>query len=148
MRITTSERDTIGKPSRLCPYNLLLADRSRDWSFFTSPDGTEIWNAFHAENQFPQGSCGNARYTMAERVYFNETGDPVFERAMRLSMEQTAPSGESNSTGPTPSSTSTAATSSSTSTAATPSRAEAGYSFSRNHGLEAVLFTVILTIFN
>ena len=64
-------------------------------SFFRSPDGMEIWNVFHAEDDKSQGSCGNDRYTMAERVYFNNTGDsPYFEQAMHLSLEQTAPSGE------------------------------------------------------
>ncbi|KAL6716511.1 hypothetical protein ACLMJK_006078 [Lecanora helva] len=63
--------------------------------FFRSPDGSEIWNVFHAENQHPKGSCGGDRYTMAERVYFDDAnGIPRFEQAKTLSLEQTAPSGE------------------------------------------------------
>ena len=68
--------------------------------FFRSPDGTEIWNIFHAENEFPQGNCGGARYTMAERVYFDDdSGRPIFEQAMSLSKEQKAPSGEGEPAG-------------------------------------------------
>lgn len=62
---------------------------------FRSPDGTEIWNVFHAENEFPDGNCGAARYTMAERVYFDEdSGRPIFQKAMDLGTVQKAPSGE------------------------------------------------------
>lgn len=55
----------------------------------------ETWNVFHAEDDKPQGSCGNDRYTMAKGVYFNNMGDsPYFEQAMHLSLEQTAPSAD------------------------------------------------------
>ena len=68
--------------------------------FFRSPDGTEIWNVFHAEDQLPQGSCGGDRYTMAERVYFNDMdGRPEFEQAESLSKVQVGPSGEDSNAG-------------------------------------------------
>lgn len=80
------------------PFRGILAHCFCDCCFFLSPDGTETWNVFHAENQHTQGSCGNDRYTMAERVYFNGTDDmPIFEQAQDLSTVQQAPSGESNS---------------------------------------------------
>lgn len=73
---------------------------SRFARFFPSPDGAEIWNVFHAEDQHPQGSCGGDRYTMAERVFFNDAdGKPTFEQAMSLSLEQIAPSGEGSNAG-------------------------------------------------
>ena len=65
------------------------------YRFFRSPDGTEVWNVFHAENQHPEGSCGGDRYTVAERVFFDDaTGRPIFKKAAPLSQEQKAPSGE------------------------------------------------------
>ncbi|KAI4162441.1 MAG: hypothetical protein LQ342_003856 [Letrouitia transgressa] len=65
-------------------------------SIFLSPDGTETWNVFHGNTAHPDGKlCDPSRYTMAERVYFNTTGEvPRFEQPQALSKVQTAPSGE------------------------------------------------------
>ncbi|KAH8670712.1 hydrolase [Ilyonectria robusta] len=62
-------------------------------SFFTSPDGTEIWNAFHATQQ-ARGSCGRDRYTMAQIVTFDETNTPDFGVPQPFSATLTPPSGE------------------------------------------------------
>ncbi|CAL5874822.1 uncharacterized protein PFLUO_LOCUS9124 [Penicillium psychrofluorescens] len=43
--------------------------------FFSSPDGTQVWNAYHATTN-PAGSCGGDRYTMAQIVNFDASGNP------------------------------------------------------------------------
>ncbi|CAH0045954.1 unnamed protein product [Clonostachys solani] len=62
-------------------------------AFFTSPDGTEIWNIFHATS-ISTGNCGPARYTMAQKVTFNAQGNPNLGQAPALGTEITPPSGE------------------------------------------------------
>ncbi|KAM5349656.1 hypothetical protein ACJ41O_006161 [Fusarium nematophilum] len=61
--------------------------------FFTSPDGSEIWNAFHATSN-PRGSCGTDRYTMAQRVTFKPGNVPEFGVPQPLDTIIDAPSGE------------------------------------------------------
>ncbi|GAA1685477.1 family 43 glycosylhydrolase [Fodinicola feengrottensis] len=50
-------------------------------SFFTSPDGTEIWNAYHAvtsSNGSVVGNCGGDRSTRVQKVNWNADGTPNF----------------------------------------------------------------------
>ncbi|PVH82770.1 glycoside hydrolase family 43 protein [Cadophora sp. DSE1049] len=61
--------------------------------FFYSPDGTEIWNAFHATTN-SSGSCGVDRYTMASKMSFDEDNNPVFGVPEKLGTAIQAPSGE------------------------------------------------------
>ncbi|KAI9053767.1 hypothetical protein LZ554_002716 [Drepanopeziza brunnea f. sp. 'monogermtubi'] len=64
-------------------------------SFFTSPDGTEIWNAFHATSN-AEGSCGTDRFTMAQIVKFpaENSSIPDFGIPQPLDALLTNPSGE------------------------------------------------------
>ncbi|KAF4828494.1 Extracellular exo-alpha-(1-_5)-L-arabinofuranosidase [Colletotrichum tropicale] len=64
-------------------------------SFFTSPDGTEIWNAFHATRN-SAGSCGGDRFTSAQIVTFDENNTPNFGIPQPLGEILTPPSGEAN----------------------------------------------------
>ncbi|KAL3426394.1 glycosyl hydrolase family 43 [Phlyctema vagabunda] len=61
--------------------------------FFTSPDGTQIWNVFHAEPN-SAGACDATRYTMAEIVNWNSDGSPNFGSAHKLGTVLSGPSGE------------------------------------------------------
>ena len=63
-------------------------------SVFLSPDASEVWNVFHAEDQFPTGACNSSRYTMAERIYFAADGTPTFQQAGKLGTVQQGPAGE------------------------------------------------------
>ncbi|KAH6696791.1 hydrolase [Plectosphaerella plurivora] len=62
-------------------------------SFFTSPDGTEIWNAFHATTR-STGSCGGDRFTSAHIVTFDENNVPHFGEPRPIGEIQVPPSGE------------------------------------------------------
>ncbi|RDW64674.1 hypothetical protein BP6252_10325 [Coleophoma cylindrospora] len=61
--------------------------------FFQSPDGSQVWNAFHATSN-SAGSCGSDRYTMAQIVNFSTSNVPSLGIPMPLSAMLTAPSGE------------------------------------------------------
>ncbi|KAH7235421.1 glycosyl hydrolase [Fusarium tricinctum] len=61
--------------------------------FFTSPDGKETWNAFHATNN-PKGSCGTDRFTLAQKVTFKSGNVPDFGIPQPLSAILHPPSGE------------------------------------------------------
>ncbi|KAH9210671.1 glycosyl hydrolase [Leptodontidium sp. 2 PMI_412] len=61
--------------------------------FFTSPDGTEIWNAFHATSN-SGGSCGGDRYTMVQIVTFDDSNMPMLGVPQPLDSQLVAPSGE------------------------------------------------------
>ncbi|KAM0210954.1 hypothetical protein ACHAPQ_008376 [Fusarium lateritium] len=61
--------------------------------FFTSPDGKETWNAFHATNN-PKGSCGTDRFTLAQKVTFQSGNIPDFGIPQPLSAVLHPPSGE------------------------------------------------------
>lgn len=50
-------------------------------SFFPSPDGTEVWNAYHAvtsSSGAPYGSCGGDRSLRIDKVTFDAAGTPNF----------------------------------------------------------------------
>ncbi|KAF4556373.1 Alpha-L-arabinofuranosidase B-like protein 3 [Elsinoe fawcettii] len=61
--------------------------------FFTSPDGSEIWNIYHATRN-SRGACDANRYTMAQKVNWNSDGTPNFGRAPALSTVLQGPAGE------------------------------------------------------
>ncbi|GAA3232747.1 family 43 glycosylhydrolase [Dactylosporangium siamense] len=48
-------------------------------SFFTSPDGTQTWNLYHATGN-PGGSCGGDRSARAQQVTWNADGTPNLGR--------------------------------------------------------------------
>jgi GH43 family beta-xylosidase len=61
--------------------------------FFSSPDGSEIWNVYHA-TQISSGACDGNRYTMAQKVNWNSDGSPNFGTPVSLSTTISGPSGE------------------------------------------------------
>ncbi|KAI7711569.1 Arabinanase/levansucrase/invertase [Hortaea werneckii] len=61
--------------------------------FFLSPDGSEIWNVYHATSD-SHGNCAGNRYTAAEPVTWNADGSPDFGTAEALGTTMEGPSGE------------------------------------------------------
>lgn len=61
--------------------------------FFQSPDGTEIWNVYHATSN-SAGACDGSRYTMAQKVNWNANGTPNFGSPARLGTSYVGPLGE------------------------------------------------------
>jgi GH43 family beta-xylosidase len=65
--------------------------------FFTSPDGTENWIVYHA-NDSADGRCGNLRTTRAQKFSWNADGTPNFGDPVALGAPLTVPSGETATT--------------------------------------------------
>ncbi|MFD0203158.1 MULTISPECIES: family 43 glycosylhydrolase [Saccharothrix] len=61
--------------------------------FFKSPDGTEDWIVYHA-NDSASGGCDMNRSTRAQKFTWNADGTPNFGTPVRLGTTLTAPSGE------------------------------------------------------
>lgn len=61
--------------------------------FFTSPDGTENWIVYHA-NDSVGGGCDMNRSTRVQRFTWNADGTPNFGTPARAGVKLTAPSGE------------------------------------------------------
>ncbi|MFC7530949.1 family 43 glycosylhydrolase [Actinoplanes sp. GCM10030250] len=61
--------------------------------FFKSPDGTEDWIVYHA-NDSAGGGCDMNRSTRAQKFTWNSDGTPNFGTPVRLGVTLTAPSGE------------------------------------------------------
>ncbi|WP_238412150.1 family 43 glycosylhydrolase [Saccharothrix deserti] len=61
--------------------------------FFKSPDGTEDWIVYHA-NDSASGGCDMNRSTRAQKFTWNSDGTPNFGVPARLGVALTAPSGE------------------------------------------------------
>ncbi|MDT0444323.1 family 43 glycosylhydrolase [Streptomyces johnsoniae] len=61
--------------------------------FFTSPDGTEDWIVYHA-NDSAGGGCDMNRSTRAQRFTWNDDGTPDFGTPVPTGVELPAPSGE------------------------------------------------------
>nr|WP_321412151.1 family 43 glycosylhydrolase [uncultured Carboxylicivirga sp.] len=61
--------------------------------FFTSPDGTEDWFAYHATTE-EGGACDYTRSVRAQQLYWNEDGTPDFREAIPTGLRMKAPSGE------------------------------------------------------
>lgn len=62
-------------------------------NFFTSPDGTESWMAYHANNS-AGGGCDMNRTTRAQKFTWNADGTPAFGTPASLSTALPVPSGE------------------------------------------------------
>ncbi|MGJ5892143.1 family 43 glycosylhydrolase [Streptomyces niveiscabiei] len=65
--------------------------------FFTSPDGTENWLVYHANNS-ASGGCGNGRTTRAQKFTWNADGTPDFGTPVALGTTLPGPSGETATT--------------------------------------------------
>ncbi|BBC36975.1 Hydrolase [Streptomyces graminofaciens] len=65
--------------------------------FFTSPDGTENWIVYHANNS-ANGGCGNGRTTRAQKFTWNADGTPNFGTPVALGTTLAGPSGETATT--------------------------------------------------
>lgn len=61
--------------------------------FFTSPDGTETWVVYHANETAGQG-CGGTRTTRIQKIGWNADGSPNLGAPAALGSTQTAPSGD------------------------------------------------------
>lgn len=61
--------------------------------FFLSPDGTENWIVYHA-NDSAQGVCDDRRTTRVQPFTWNEDGTPNFGTPLALGVEIAAPSGD------------------------------------------------------
>ena len=61
--------------------------------FFTSPDGTETWNVFHAVAN-SAGACDGTRYAVAKKMTWASDGSPVFTPPETLGTTLTGPAGE------------------------------------------------------
>lgn len=60
--------------------------------FFKSPDGTEDWMLYHANDE-PQFGCGGRRSPRAQLIKWNEDGTPDFGTPISTSTPITKPSG-------------------------------------------------------
>ncbi|MFJ7048438.1 family 43 glycosylhydrolase [Streptomyces sp. NPDC101112] len=65
--------------------------------FFTSPDGTENWIVYHA-NDSTTDRCGNERTTRAQKFTWNADGTPNFGTPVALGTTLPGPSGETAAT--------------------------------------------------
>ncbi|WP_151483080.1 family 43 glycosylhydrolase [Streptomyces albicerus] len=65
--------------------------------FFNSPDGTESWIVYHANDSASEG-CDNGRTTRAQKFTWNSDGSPNFGTPARLGASMAGPSGEPSST--------------------------------------------------
>lgn len=61
--------------------------------FFSSPDGSQIWNVYHANPQPGQG-CARSRSTRAQVVTLDATGTPQFGTPVAPGAASAVPSGE------------------------------------------------------
>ena len=62
-------------------------------AFFTSPDGSEIWNVYHSTPE-AGGNCGDRRYSNVVVMEWNEDGTPDFGVAPGYGTVLQGPSGE------------------------------------------------------
>lgn len=68
-------------------------DQSGRFGFFTSPDGTEDWLVYHA-NDSASGGCDMNRFTRAQKFTWNPGGTPKFGTPVRAGVRLHAPAGE------------------------------------------------------
>ncbi len=68
-------------------------------SFFTSPDGTETWIAYHA-NSSPTQGCGTTRTTRVQKISWNADGTPNLGTPVATSTVLPGPSGETGGNTP------------------------------------------------
>lgn len=67
--------------------------------FFTSPDGTQTWNLYHANARADAG-CGRERSARAQMVTWDANGDPVFGTPTSTGTPIAVPSGERSASSP------------------------------------------------
>ncbi|WP_156077263.1 family 43 glycosylhydrolase [Saccharothrix sp. NRRL B-16314] len=67
-------------------------------SFFTSPDGTEIWIAYHANSSASQG-CGTTRTTRVQKISWHADGTPNLGVPVSTATVLAGPSGEAGGSG-------------------------------------------------
>ncbi len=65
--------------------------------FFTSPDGTESWIVYHANDSASEG-CDNGRTTRAQKFTWNSDGSPNLGTPVALGGSLAGPSGEPSAT--------------------------------------------------
>lgn len=63
-------------------------------TWFTSPDGTQDWVAYHAKISSANDSTGTDRQITAEQVTWDGSGNPVFGSPVGFSASVTLPSGD------------------------------------------------------
>ena len=63
-------------------------------SFFYSPDGSELWCAYHGLKRHNENAEPDTRYMNVQRVDFDETGYPVMGQAVGYETDIPCPSGE------------------------------------------------------
>lgn len=63
-------------------------------SFFASPDGTEVWCAYHGMKEHNETVTCAPRYFNIQRVDFDETGFPTMSLPLGYEDEHVPPSGE------------------------------------------------------
>src|SRR5919108_499159 len=63
------------------------------YSVFISPDGTEVWNAYHA-TAIEGGACDFTRTTRAQKVNWKLDGTPEFGVPVKTAEILSGPSGE------------------------------------------------------
>lgn len=63
-------------------------------SFFTSPDGSEVWCAYHAVKEFITNATPTDRYMCLQKIQFDETGYPVMGTPVGFDILLNPPSGE------------------------------------------------------
>lgn len=61
--------------------------------FFKSPDGTEDWIVYHA-NETPEAGCDDRRTTRVQRITWNDDGTPNFGMPVATTEQIAAPSGD------------------------------------------------------
>jgi len=63
-------------------------------TWFTSPDGTQDWVAYHAKTSSASNSAGTDRQVTAEQVTWDGSGNPVFGSPVGFCTPVTLPSGD------------------------------------------------------
>ena len=66
-------------------------------SFFASPDGREVWCAYHGVREYTETLKETPRYMHIQRVEFDESGYPVMGMPVGCDAIQPVPSGETGS---------------------------------------------------
>lgn len=70
-------------------------------SFFTSPDGSEVWNLYHAvtsRDGAPRGACDGTRSARIDKVSFDADGNPDLGEPSSSWESQPLPSGDPGAT--------------------------------------------------
>lgn len=68
--------------------------RSGTRYFFASPDGSEVWCAYHGMKQHNENVKPQTRYFNIQKIDFDETGYPIIGVPVGCETELTPPSGE------------------------------------------------------